>query len=56
MHGGQERCIKDFGGKPEGKKPCGRPRCRWEGNIKKDLQEVGYGGMDWIASAQDIDG
>jgi hypothetical protein len=33
-------------GKPEGKIPLGRPRCRWEDNIKMDLQEVGYGGMD----------
>jgi hypothetical protein len=35
-------------GKPEGKKPLGRPRCRWKYNIKMDLQEVGCGGMDWI--------
>jgi hypothetical protein len=33
-------------GKPEGKKPLGRPRRRWEDNIKMDLQEVGCGGMD----------
>jgi len=33
-------------GKPEGKKPLGRPRCRWEDGIKMDLQEVGCGGMD----------
>jgi hypothetical protein len=33
-------------GKPEGKRPLGRPRFRWEGNIKKDIQEVGYDGMD----------
>ena len=55
MHGGHERCIQDFGGKPEGKKPCARPRCIWEANIKKDLQEVGYGGVDWTASAADTD-
>jgi hypothetical protein len=42
-------------GKPEGKRPLGRPRCRWEDNIKMDLQEVGYGGMDWIKLAQDRD-
>jgi hypothetical protein len=35
-------------GKPEGKKPLGRPRRRWENNIKMNLQEVGCGGMDWI--------
>jgi hypothetical protein len=38
--------------KPEGKRPLGRPRCRWENNIKMDLQEVGGGG-DWMALAQD---
>jgi hypothetical protein len=42
-------------GKPEGKKPLGRPRRRWEGNIKMDLQEVVCGGMDWIELAQDRD-
>ena len=35
-------------GKPEGKRPLGRPRRRWEVNIKMDLQEVGCGGMDWM--------
>jgi hypothetical protein len=40
-------------GKPEGKRLLGRPRRRWEDNIKMDLQEVGYGGMDWIELAQD---
>ena len=42
-------------GKPRGKKPFGRPRRRWEDNIKMDLQEVGCGGMDWIDLAQDRD-
>jgi hypothetical protein len=42
-------------GKPEGKRPLGRPRRRWEDNIKMDLQEVGCGGMDWIGPAQDRD-
>ena len=41
------------GEKPEGKRPLGRPRLRWEDNIKMDLQEVGCGGMDWIQLAQD---
>ena len=41
-------------GKPEGKSPLGRPRCRWEDNIKMDLQEVGGGG-DWMELAQDRD-
>jgi len=42
-------------GKPEGKRPLGRPRRRWEDNIKMDLQEVGCGGMDWIELTQDRD-
>jgi len=42
-------------GKREGKRPLGRPRRRWEDNIKMDLQEVGCGGMDWIDLAQDKD-
>ena len=42
-------------GKPEGKRPLGRPRRRWEDNIKMDLQEVGCGGMDWIVLAQNRD-
>ena len=41
-------------GKRERKRPLGRPRRRWEDNIKMDLQEVGCGGMDWIEVAQDI--
>jgi hypothetical protein len=45
------RGVQDFGGKPEGKRPMGRPRCRWEDNIKTDLQEVEFGiwsGLGWI--------
>ena len=42
-------------GKPEGKRPMGKPRRRWEDNIKMDVQEVGCGGMDWIELAQDKD-
>ena len=41
-------------GKPEGKRPLGRPRYRWEDNIKMDLQEMGGGG-DWMELAQDRD-
>ena len=40
-------------GKPEGKRPLGTHRRRWEDNIKMDLQEVGCGGMDWIKLVQD---
>ena len=39
-------------GKLEGKRQLGRPGCRWEDNIKMDLQEMGCGGMDWIDLAQ----
>ena len=41
--------------KPEAKRPLGRPRHRWENNIKADLQEVGCGCMDWIELAKDRD-
>ena len=42
-------------GKPEGKRPLGRPRRRWVDNIRMDLQEVGCGHVDWIGLAQDRD-
>jgi hypothetical protein len=42
-------------GKPEGMRPLGRPRRRWEDNIKTDLQEVGGGSGDWMELAQDRD-
>jgi hypothetical protein len=40
-------------GKPERKRPLGRPRRRWIDNIKMDLLEIGWGGVDWIGLAQD---
>jgi hypothetical protein len=42
-------------GKPEEKRPLGGPRRRWEDNIKMDVREIGWGGMDWIDLAQDRD-
>ena len=42
-------------GKPEGKRPPRKPRCRWEDNIKLDLQRLGCGGVDWMKLAQDRD-
>jgi hypothetical protein len=40
-------------GKPEGKRPLGRPRRRWVDNIRMNLEEVGWGDVDWIGMAQD---
>jgi hypothetical protein len=42
-------------GKPEGKRPLGRPRRRWVDNIKIDVLEVGWGGLDWIGLARNRD-
>jgi hypothetical protein len=42
-------------GNPEGRRPLGRPRRRWVNNIKMDLREIGWDGMDWIDLAQDRD-
>jgi len=51
---GEERGVyRVLEGKPEGKRPLGRPRRRWVDNIRLDLQEVGCGYMDWIGLAQD---
>ena len=55
-HMGQERGVyRVLVGKLEGKRPLGRPRCRWVDNIRMDLQEVGCGYMDCIGLAQDKD-
>ena len=54
--GRREACTGVLvGGETKGKRPLGRPRQRWEDNIKMDLQEVGCGGMEWIELAQDRD-
>ena len=53
---GEEKAVyRVLVGKPEGKRPMGRPRRRWVDNIRMDLQEVGYGYIDWIGLAQDRD-
>ena len=53
---GEERGVyRVLVGKPEGRRPLGRPRCRWVDNIRTDLQEVGCGYMDWTGLAQDRD-
>ena len=46
VYGGGEKRVRVLVGKPEGKRSLGRPRRRWEDNIKMDLREVGCGGMD----------
>ena len=55
MGRGEARIYRDLVGKPEGKRPTGRPKCRWKDNIEMDLKEVGCGGMDWIELDQDRD-
>jgi len=55
VNGDEKGVYRVLVGKPEEKRPLGRPRRRWEDNIKVDLQEVGCGGMDWIELAQDRD-
>ena len=53
---GEERGVcRVLVGKPEGKRPMGRPRRRWIDNIRMDLQEVGCGHVDWIGLAQNRD-
>jgi len=53
--GGERGTYRVLVGKLEGKTPLGRPRHRWVDNIRMDLQEVGYGSVDWIGLAQDRD-
>jgi hypothetical protein len=51
---GEDRAVyRVLVGKPEGRKPLGRPRRRWEDNIRMDLREMGFGRVDWMELAQD---
>jgi hypothetical protein len=55
MNGKKKNIYMLLVGRPEGKRSLGRPRCRWVGNIKMGLEEIGWGGMGWIGLAQDRD-
>jgi hypothetical protein len=54
-HAWERNAYKVLMGKPEGKRPLGRPRRRWQDGIRMDLGETGLGGVDWIQLAQDRD-
>jgi hypothetical protein len=51
-NGKKRNAYRILVGKPEGKRPLGRPRRRWVDNIKMDLREIGWDGLDWIDMAQ----
>jgi hypothetical protein len=53
--GAKRTAYRILVGKPEGKRPLGRPRCSWVNNIKIDLRGIMWNGMDWIDLAQDRD-
>jgi hypothetical protein len=53
--GERRNACRKLVGNPEGKRPLGRPRRRWVDNIKMDLREIGWDGMDWIHLAQNRD-
>jgi len=55
IYGERRGVYRVLVGTPEGKGPLGKPRHRWEDNIKMDLQEVVCGGLDWVQLAQDGD-
>jgi hypothetical protein len=52
---GKKSAYRILVGNPEGKRPLGRPRRRWEDNIRMNLREIEWGGVDWIEMAQDTD-
>jgi hypothetical protein len=52
---GETNAYRRLVGKPERERPLGRPRRRWVDNIRMDLREIGWDGMDWIDQAQDRD-
>jgi hypothetical protein len=54
-HGRVEKRVQGFVGNPEGKRPLVRPRCRWEDGINMDLEDTGWGYVQWIHLAQDRD-
>jgi hypothetical protein len=51
--GDKRNAYRILVGKPDGKRPLGRPRCRWVYNIKMDLRQTGWGGMEWIELASE---
>jgi hypothetical protein len=55
MGGKKRNAYRILVGRPEGKRPLGRPRHRWMDNIKMDFRDIGWDGMDWIDLAQDRD-
>jgi hypothetical protein len=52
-HRRDEKCIQNFVGKPEVKRPFGKPRSRWEDNFRLDLRKIGWKGLKWMHVAQD---
>jgi hypothetical protein len=54
-NGAKRNAYRILVGRPEGKRPLGRPRRRWVNNIKMDLREIGWDGMDWIDPVHDRD-
>ena len=53
QNGGRQECFQILTGKPTGKRPLWRPRRRWEGSIRMDLEEIGINAGNWVDSAQD---